>query len=117
MNAVLLSDGRCLSLQRRIINITFRTRRVIRGGIGLIERCIDRKAARQVGIGDELHSKRDGIGFASREHPVARLLGEALVGNVVAAKRDFQLRAEPVVAEGLAVQMNAMRRWPSSRAT
>ncbi len=73
-------------LQRRVVDVTNRTRGVEQFRARFVQRCISLQTCRQVRVGNERYAECDCIGLAAGEQRVGAVLGETLVGNVRAAE-------------------------------
>lgn len=83
----------------------------------LVQRRIRCQPCRQVGVGDEWHTKRHGIRFATGQGRIGTGLVEPLVDDVRATECLFDQRPDAVVGLRSREQMKAMPRLPSARAT
>ena len=84
-----------LFVERRIVRVPDRAFAVEGLGVPGVEGSAEREAPRQVGIGDEELAEGHRVRFAgcrSRPRPICAI--EPLVGDIDAAERRLQLRAE-----------------------
>ena len=80
--------------QRRIVGVAGRAVAVEGVAVPRVQRRAEPEAAGQVGIGDEGLAEGDRVGLAGRQRRLGARLVEILVGDIDAAERRLQRRAE-----------------------
>jgi hypothetical protein len=88
-------------LQRRIVDIAHRPRRVEACRDRLVKRGSPCEPRRKVRVGDEQLAERDSVGRSQRQRLLRRFPREPLIGDIGAAELRLELRTETVGTDGL----------------